>query len=155
MPRAKVIITDDKRAYNKLQTELYKAAKKPMGVFVGILDEDAQQAHGDSTLGQVAIYNEFGTSKIPSRPFIRGPFDAHEGYRSLVTSLMKRMVDGAITIESALNILGAAVAQGMIKGINSHTYAENAESTADRKLSDTPLVDTGDLRDHITYKIEE
>lgn len=155
MLKAKVTVKDDKRLWNKLQSTMHIISGKGLSVFVGILEEDFDKPHADSkaSLGEVGTFNEFGTSRIPARSFIRAPFDAHNGYEKLQKSLLKRVVEGKITVLSALNILGSSIAKSFIKNINDGIDPPNAESTVNKKLSDLPLVDSGDLRDHITYKI--
>jgi hypothetical protein len=155
MARAKVTITDNKRRWNQLTSVAYKLKGEGLSVFAGILEEDFGLSHEESraTLGQIATYNEFGTSRIPARSFIRAPFDANNGYKKLQDSLMKRVINGTITLESALNILGSSVAKSFIKYINDGIDPPNTEATLDKKLSDKPLIDSGDLRDHISYKI--
>lgn len=155
MGRPRIVITDEKKEWNKLQTFLRLIEGKGIAAFIGILEEDFDKKHSESnaTIGEIASYNEFGTSRIPSRSFIRAPFDAHQGYEKLRTSLLRRVASGRLDIESAMNILGSSIAKSFIKGINDGIDPANAESTIDKKLSDTPLVDSGDMRDHITYKI--
>lgn len=155
MAKTRVKITDSKKKWNQLESTMRLLSGKGMSVFVGILEEDFNKPHaeGKTTLGKVATFNEFGTSRIPARSFIRAPFDAHQGYEKLRNSLLKRVVSGVLTIDSALNILGSSIAKSFIKNINDGIEPANAESTVDRKLSDLTLVDTGEMRDHITYKI--
>lgn len=56
--------------WNRIRRNLDKLDK--MGVSVGIHEEEATQSHsnGDATIGEVAAFVEFGTSKMPARPFM-------------------------------------------------------------------------------------
>lgn len=155
MAKGGVKITDIKRNWNKLSNTMRLLSGDGKAVFVGILEEDFDKPHGDGpeTLGEVAMYNEFGTSRVPARSFIRATFESRGAYQSLTVSLLKRVIAGTLTIDQARNILGSSIAKSFIKAINDGIDPANAEATLDKKLSDLALVDTGELRDHITYKL--
>jgi hypothetical protein len=100
-----------------------------------------------------AEYNEFGTSKIPERSFIRAGFDKNKSkLESQGNKLMKSVVSMDITATQAAETLGE-VAKGMIQD-----YAiklkdpPNADSTIWFKGSENPLVDTGQMISSINYK---
>lgn len=156
MARTRVKITDSKKNWNRLESSLRLISGKGVSVFVGILEEDFSEKHpeSDATYGQVATYNELGTSKAPARSFIRAPFDAFNGYEKLRNSLLARVVNGTYSMEQALNVLGSSIAKSFRKYINDgEKLLPNAESTIDKKLSDKPLIDSGAMVDKITYKI--
>lgn len=135
-------------------------------VFVGIQEEDMKKPKetldgkpSTATLGEVAVYNEFGTENIPARSFIRAPWDSTNGYEKLRDSLLKRTVEGKISVVSALNILGSSIAKSFIKRIKDGIEPENSESTLAKKElysdSQTTLIATGQLVENIAYKIEK
>jgi hypothetical protein len=161
MPRTAIKITDEKKKWNKLQSELFYG-KHTTSVTVGILAEEGaapkQKLDGEAsnaTLVQVAAYNEFGEGHIPARSFIRAPFDAHQGYIKLKISLLQRVISGAITLESAMHILGSGVVKSFQKTIKDIILPLNARSTEKRKESDTPLIATSQLINSISYKLDK
>lgn len=161
MPRKSVKITDDQRGWNRLKSNLFLQRGR-RGVFVGILEEDGDKkklqldgSRSDASLAEVAFYNEMGTSTIPARSFIRAPFDETKGYEKLRRSILKRVAQGVITMEQALNILGSSIAKSFRKRIGDGNFAPNAEATIQSKLADTPLIATEELLEHIAYKLNK
>ncbi len=140
------------------------------GFTVGVHEEEGayKDDDGDLTVAGYATVNEFGTKDglIPSRPFLRAPFDANvERYST--------MLHGLAFAESGeeANVLFSRVAQeyrnDVIRGIVNKDYEKNAESTIERKtgkgdklskkrksasVSVTPLIDTRRLRQSILSK---
>jgi len=162
MPRSAVVISDIDRGFNQYKSLLYKLEKKPAVVTIGILEEDANKTEGTSgaRLLDVAIWNEFGTSKIPARSFIREPFERHDHYEKLQISVLKRYLSGNITLESALNIVGAAVVKSFKKNIFDFIAPENAVSTVDKKGFNHPLIGLGSpdgehLLNAINYRLDK
>lgn len=108
------------------------------------------------TVLEVAIMNEFGTDTIPERSFIRAWVDLEgDEARKWMRALIKQVIRGAITKEVALERFGQKV-QGSIQArIADGIPPPNAPATVERKGSSTPLIDTGQLRSSITYKVDE
>jgi hypothetical protein len=160
--RVRSSIKDTDKGYQKLRRELsIKGSKVEVGVF--------QQA-GGATYGNqgvsvldVAIWQEFGTIgangwHIPPRPFIRTYFDGQQPrITGIVLSTMKGVVKGQYTKTQALHRIGLKLSGEIQQGIKVGffgAYPENAQNTIDRKGSSTPLVDTGQLRSSISYKVK-
>lgn len=125
-------------------------------VAVGVLGSDASAPHGATTLYDVAAANEFGTSTIPERSFLRETLDVH---RAKVVAFCKKqatlVVRGDITNDAALEKIGLFV-QGLIQErIASGIPPENAESTVRAKGSSKPLIDSGQLRGSISYEVRQ
>lgn len=93
---------------------------------------------------------------IPERPFLRVgirrnlDFFARLSRRNLV--LVAR---GQSTIPVALGQLGAAAAGKVKQEIVDGSWAPNAPSTVRAKGSDRPLIDTGALRQSVTYVVDQ
>jgi hypothetical protein len=125
-------------------------------VAIGVLGSTAGKSHGATTLYDVAAANEFGTSRIPERSFLRGTFDAN---RAKVVAFCKKqgleVARGNITNAVALERIGAFV-QGLIQlRIAAGIPPANKQSTIDRKGSSKPLIDSGQLRSSITYEVRK
>lgn len=143
--------------------ELMKHAKeiKDSKVKVGVLDEgDGAAVHdagGVLTVAEIAAIHEFGTQDghIPERSFVRSTFDEkHEELVELGKELMKKVLEGKIPVDRALNVLGAKLATEIKKKITvDGVPPPNAESTVIAKGSSRPLVDTGRMVNAITWAI--
>ena len=91
---------------------------------------------------------------IPERSFIRGGFEHNQkNTGDTAEKLLEKLVDGAIDAETYLEFLGEYTA-GKIKEylVNLRT-PKNSPLTIRQKKSSNPLVDTGHLKDTITYKV--
>lgn len=101
-----------------------------------------------------AIYNEFGTKNIPSRPFMR---DAVDTNRDRISNYAARKVMQAIVndegVGNALERVGNYT-KGIIQNeITAGSFTANAKATVAKKGSSQPLIDSGTLRKSITYKV--
>lgn len=130
-----------------------------MRVRVGVIGDKAaasSKGGGNLTVGEVASFNEFGLG-VPERSFIREAVDDKEQLikqklRSIAEAIRK---DPRKSVKVGLGQFGNWLAGGMKQRIEDWIPPPNAPATIARKGSDTPLVDTGQLRSSITYDIEE
>ena len=107
-----------------------------------------------------AIWNEFGTrgggwgGPIPERPFMRNAHrNNHRRYRQLMTTAAMSIVTGKATLEQVLEKLGA-LAQGDIQmEITSLRTPPNSPVTVKLKGSSNPLIDTGAMRQAVTWEV--
>lgn len=114
----------------------------PAGTSGGILDK--------------AVYNHFGTSTIPERPFISNAIrDNQSSYKQALTTSAAKIVRGETDTRSVLAKLGIK-AQGDIQTeITNLADPPNAPSTIAKKGSSNPLIDTGAMRNATTWKIDK
>ena len=105
----------------------------------------------------VAAWNEFGTERIPERPFLR---QSIEGAEKVIMPVLK---DGIDPRDMALDRTTAGkvglVMQARIqRSITELRTPANAPSTTaprpQGKGSSNPLIDTGHMRDSVTYVVE-
>ncbi|MND42828.1 hypothetical protein D3C87_1040130 [compost metagenome] len=118
----------------------------------------------DSDNIQKAIWNEFGTSRgIPERPFMRNTMrKKRTEYRAAMKAAAVIIIEQAALGESvakekrkALKKLGIK-AQGDIQAeITSLRTPPNAPSTIRQKGSSNPLINSGEMRAAVTFKVEE
>lgn len=137
-------------------------------VKIGVLGSEATQAkevnaggvhHSELglTLVEVATFNEFGTERIPERSFIRGTVDTYRSrYVEQTKQLYAKVCDpgGSMTVQQALAIMGMVIQGDIQARISAGIMPANAPSTVRQKGSSTPLIDTGQLRQSIRYKVE-
>ena len=103
-----------------------------------------------------AVANEFGTSRIPERPFLRNAMRANKDKsHAAMGSAAKGLLRGDASLHQVLSKLGA-IAQGDIqKEIRDLDTPPNAPSTIKRKKSSNPLIDTGEMRQRVTWKVDD
>lgn len=159
MIKTTVRIEDRDIGLNKIKKE-FKGGAVDIGVF----------GDKDSDVVIYAATNEFGTTiagpnrniVIPQRSFLRGGVDEKKSdIRSKLDIGKDKIVRGQMTTEKFLKGLGLYVAQKIIvERINrSKEWAvRNADSTIARKTiagkkGDQPLVDTGRLKQSITFRV--
>jgi phage gpG-like protein len=130
-------------------------------VRVGVLsDSPKEEKDGEETgisLVEVAAVHEFGapSANVPQRSFIRATADAQAGeIQRLEEVLGAQMIDGILTEDKALGLLGSKVAAMMQARITSNIPPPLKAETVDRKGSSVALVDTGQLKASITFAVE-
>lgn len=157
----KVTLKDTPK-WKKILENVKKLQKNPyakVGVLgkAGLKKEEEGMNFSGLTVAQVATFNEFGTVRngkehIPPRPFLRGTIEEkRQEIIKLAITLHQKILDG-FDVERATKILGSSVS-GMVKArIAEGIKPLNAVSTILKKQSDKPLIDTGQLRQSISYE---
>ncbi|WP_244141766.1 hypothetical protein [Mannheimia bovis] len=145
-------VVDRDLGFAEIMTSLKKLGGKE--IKVGIQgDEEAEYKNGVSVI-DVAIFNEYGTDKIPSRPFIRQCFALHsqEAYERLrkVVDFIERGGD----VDLALGNIGQWYEDQMKNVLMTYPWKPNSPATIKWKGSSRPLLNTKQLRDSIRYKVE-
>lgn len=121
-------------------------------VKAGILKDAGKEPNGTS-LVDVAIYNEFGTSRIPSRPFLRIATDRN---KTTWQNEAERIVDKVFArYNPNFSILGRRMVENIRDVIgNKSLLAPNAPATIRKKGHDKPLIDKGKLKSSVAYEVE-
>lgn len=123
-------------------------------ISAGILRDAGTSSRG-IPLVNIAIWNEFGTRRIPSRPFVRiASDDNRRKWERLAGECVGRVIDGR-----SVSTVGATMGEQMKKDIqevfgDKSRLAPNAPSTIRRKGHDKPLIDTGTLKKSVNYRVE-
>lgn len=153
MPRRRAKIIDKDRGWRRIKAELARAKAKPH-VQVGIFGAQAAADHGGKPNIEIAAVHEFGTEHVPERTFLRGTVDAkHRDIRSMAKRLAAAVVAGSINHARALNLLGQFARGLMQKRISSGIPPPLKPATVARKGSAVPLIDTGQLRASLDWKV--
>lgn len=144
---------------------------------VGVQGEQAAANHQRSelTLGQLAGIHEFGTVihqparrhpksgkatrprtiVIPARSFLRDTVDIYqEPIARREVLLSQGVLYGKFTLLGGLELFGMYVVGLIRQRIANGILPANRPSTIARKGSSKPLIDTGELRNSITWKAE-
>jgi hypothetical protein len=138
---------------NGIFTSLKKL--KNVTIEVGIFSDSTNNTGKKATyVADYAIANEFGTSKIPERSFVRSTADSESGkwQQSLDKIADQVITNQANNTEKAIYEAGQLVRSDIIKKIDSNIAPTNAPATSKKKLKQgktKTLIDTGILRNSI------
>lgn len=129
-------------------------------VTVGVHSDDGEntaEGGGNLTVLDVATFHEFGTMTIPERSFIRAGVDQNERViRSLIKNVSRAIVSNRkrMSPRRALEIIGADITRKIQGRIRDGIDPPLAASTLARKGGKTtPLIDTGQLIQSITFQV--
>lgn len=133
-------------------------------------NSSAREKNGASVI-DVAIWNNFGTEKIPERRFMEASSKAiPEETKDIRIKLAKAIYRGNYPMEQAMDIIGAKAVMVMRKIINDWDSPPNAPITVHGgwmigphgkpvfikgKKANNPLIDTGLMRNMVTWEIRE
>lgn len=103
----------------------------------------------------IAAYNELGSSNTPARPFMKQSFENHEDELKKSCEEVNQTLAQGGTAQEALSKLGV-FCKGLVQDeIVNGGFAPNAESTIKRKGSETPLIDSGHMRQSVNFVIKK
>lgn len=154
MPGGGARITSDDRGFRALLRRITSQGQPE--VTVGVHESDGAKDHGDDvTVIDVASFHEFGTQDIPPRSFIRGWADENEQANAeRLRKIAQAIVKGQLqSTEQGLERFGNFAVGDIQKRIRDRIPPPLAEETIERKGSSVPLIDTGQLRSSITYRV--
>lgn len=140
---------------------------------IGIFGED------DSQILMIASVNEFGCKikvtpkmrnylraiglplkkdteyiNIPERSFMRSGFDdRRDDIRDRTISLLKKVILMELDIDTFYNTIGEYAVSQLQSYLTSIDNPENHPYTVEHKGSSNPLIDSGRLREAITFKV--
>lgn len=103
----------------------------------------------------VATIHEFGTPRIPARPFMRPAVADHGGeWIQLLGDGAKASLNGGPTPEQVLEMVTLTAAGNVAEKIQAVTSPPLSPVTVARKGSAKPLIDTGQMFQSVTGKVE-
>lgn len=114
-------------------------------------------AYPDGTpVAYVATIHEFGTARIPARPFMR-PAVSDNGQQWLeqLADGAKASLTGGPPPASVLELVALGAAANVAEKIVAVTSPPLSPATVARKGSSKPLVDTGQMLQSVTGKVEK
>lgn len=153
--RVRVQIKDVDKGYRDRMKQIDRAKKA--SIEVGIMGDaggDPKKGGPGLTVLDVATFHEFGLG-VPERSFIRGWFDVYqETARKQISAMLKSVIAGKRSKSQAMELLGVRWVAEIQKFIATGTNLQPLEEiTILRKGSSVPLVDTGQLKASVTYRI--
>lgn len=140
-------------AGKKLKKELEKLQN--IEVRAGFQHGKAAEDDG-ADICDVAAWNEFGTSNMPSRPFIRDAVDNKgDEVAKILQQEMAAVLNGQSTTENLCKRAGLKMKDIIQESITDGDFAPNAASTIAKKGSSHPLIDSGRMRQSVMYVVRE
>ena len=103
----------------------------------------------------VAMFNEYGTSKIPARPFLRQSFERHKTEYVLECEKIYTYMIKGNKISGEIRKFGQKVKQDIVDEIERGEFVPNAPSTVRKKGFNKPLYETGLMEKSISYYTEK
>lgn len=143
----------------KLREQLEQLGR--VKVLVGVQGDKARAKHPNAkeSVGTIAFWLHYGTRSMPARPYIDRAIAA---LSSEVGSVSKRavaaLIDGRVkTVAEAVGQLGTLACKAVRHEFDTAQdwAAPLAPLTIARKGHAVPLVDTGTVRDSITYTVRD
>jgi HK97 gp10 family phage protein len=106
------------------------------------------------SMAQIAAENEFGTEKIPARPFMTTSFDQNKDkINKIIISEYGKIIDGESTVKRSLNLLGLFGVDLVQKKIREIQSPPNSPRTIAIKKSSKPLIDFGQMIQSVRHKV--
>lgn len=146
----------DLRGLEKVTDQLKNAGR----VRVGILGSGKRRRGDSLSNAEIGKIHEFGSisRKIPARSFLRVPL--RKNTDKLLGVLQDNIVakqalsEGNATLAlELLGVKGEAIVLGAFRNNGYGTWARLKPSTLEKKRSNKPLIETGQLRRAITSKV--
>ena len=128
----------------------------PGSVKVGLLSGLGEHPNSDDgqTMAEIAMFQEFGTRHIPERPFLRTTIQERKSeYLAIMKSLLKRIMNGDMTVSDARKVLGLKAMADVQNKIVEISSPQNAEATIRKKNSSNPLIDTGAMKQSVSWDV--
>lgn len=151
-------VKDIDHGWTKLKAELLRLKEKSV-VLVGVQGDLAAEPHAGADVSnvQIATFQEFGTTRgVPERPFLRGTIDENrERYANMVQKSAERIVDGKSSVDKELALWGEKIVGDVKQRIAAGIDPPLQPATIARKGSSKPLIDSGQLRNSITYTVSK
>ena len=137
-----------KKIIQELQREV-KGLTSKATLNVGFFESSRYTA--GTYVAQVARIQEYGSIKIPPRPFFRNAID--NNMQKWLDFLGRDLVN-TNNAELSYNRLGEMARGDIVESITQLDTPPNAPKTIARKGSSNPLIDTGFLRANVTFKVD-
>ena len=146
----KVDISEVEKWSEDLKEELQSVKGARAGYF-------KNQAYPDGLqIAENALIQEYGTEKIPPRPFLRNAFEkGKKRWHKHIKENLDPTVSGKKTLKNIMQEVALDVQAEIIRSIDSNIPPPNAESTIKRKGSSHTLFDTGTLRNSVHNMVLE
>ena len=145
-----ITVTTKKPDLEKIKKKLEKRFNANLQLEVGFFST-AKYSTGEY-VAQVAYWNEYGTTLSPPRPFFRNAIkDKSKEWLQLYKDTQFQTKD----MYKTLGIVGPIVEGDIFTSITDLSSPPNAPYTIKKKGSYNPLIDTGFMRNSVSYEITQ
>lgn len=147
----KVQVTHSPTKAIQLLAKIAKEMNGPGTVKVGLPKDSNNYPDGTSVI-MVGTVHEFGSPSrgIPERSYLRSTIEENKvAYKAFLAKLGKDILTGDLGANKAMNILGLKVSTDVKDKIT------DLKEPALKNREGNPLIDTGHLRQSITYVVNE
>ena len=111
---------------------------------------------GNASVIQVAIWNNYGTDTMPSRPFMDlAAQNMRKTYKDMMQALGPKLMKGEAKLEKVLDVIGLKAEEDVRKAIMDGDWAPDSPATIALKKSSRPLVDTGTMMNRVTHSVRQ
>lgn len=150
---------DPKEITKLLNKRLKKINEKRLriGIPKGVASPD-QEGGKEVFLADIAYINNFGSKSkgIPARPFGTTTIPRYkEKINKFLKEQLKLALEGKQTVERSFDRSGAVAAGFMRKNLTDGGWTANSERTIKIKGSSRPLIDRGNMRQAITWVVDD
>lgn len=146
-------LKDTDLGFKRLIDELQSA--DGIDVVAGLLQSEEKSKDG-VYVADYATANEFGTSKIPERSFMRSTFDENvENWYQSVAYSMRKVAGGDGTVFHSLSRIGLRMETQIKEKIGSNIQPANHPYTIAKKKSSRTLIDTSAMIQNIRYVVKK
>jgi hypothetical protein len=161
MLRGDIALTDRVGEYGRIREELehldglYVKVGFPQESKPGLPDSPkGKPATEMSEVATIAAFHEFGTARIPERPFFRQALDGNrEALKEFIDNQYSKVMQGKQSTNDGLERVGQFLSSKIKGSIRSGNFEPLAKSTIDSKGSTKPLIDTGQMINSVTYVV--
>jgi hypothetical protein len=118
-------------------------------------EAEAQHEGSGKSVAEIMSYHEFGIGQI-RRSWLRDWFEERVGdFRTRFRQAARAALAQKQPLRTAADLLGTyMVGDCQKRWATSGVFEPNAQSTQDRKGSSMPLIDTGQSRGSVTYRVK-
>lgn len=144
------------RRSKDIEREIKKALKS--SVDVGIVNGNyGQEIYDGLTVVEVGAGHEYGVGDLPQRSFLRMPFELKQSELTrYIANQFKRLESGRTDTRTALGRVGVMarnISVGAFENGGYGQWPDISQMTKELKGSDAILIDTGTLRNSITWRV--
>lgn len=139
---------------DELKKFLAKVTKQKARVDVGFFP-DATYTDG-TKVAEVAVANEYGDLTHPPRPFMQPTFNNQKSKWQKVLANTISQQKNNIDVKKALTTVGVVAQDDIKDSIDEwakNGTPRNAPATIAKKGFDAPLIETGQMRDSVHFKV--
>lgn len=137
------------KVLNDVSKELAKVTTDKF-VTVGVHQDENARPSDTMTNARLGAIQHFGNEHIPARPWL--DVGVASASQEIIDTIADAIDDGE-PMDVALNRVGLVAVAGVQNYMDELSTPANAPSTIANKGTNNPLIDTGELKQSVNYKI--